>query len=236
MKKARLPLFIKPLCMATALGVSLCSSIMVFAGEEEHMEVTAPNECCQTPMPGTIGLVMGMVGAPTAAGGGVREAALKMAVERAAKQKKKNKDKKEEEKTEYDKVTDGTATDTAFREIGSTFRQLFENGEREKFKYSKKNPDGSIEIMEYENCVPSGPLNPSGIKCTEQKFELFTDPLDGMPKWAFTMSVIEAKYNPKHYDANARGFYPAVVGDQTFTLVFETEADLMWQLNKVAGR
>ncbi len=178
-----------------------------------------------------------MVGAPTAAGGGgVRDAALKLAMDKAAKQKKKSKDKKEEEKTEYDKATDGTSSDSAFREIGASFRQLFDSGEKEKLKYSKKNPDGSDELMQYEHCVPGGLLNPRGIKCTEQKFELFTDPLDNMPKWAFTMSVVEAKYNPKHYFANANGYYPAVVDDQTFTLVFETEADLLWQLNKVAGR
>ncbi len=54
------------------------------------MEVTAPHECCQTPLPGTISLIMGMVGAPTAAGGGgVRDAALKLAMDKAAKQKKK---------------------------------------------------------------------------------------------------------------------------------------------------
>jgi 5'-deoxynucleotidase YfbR-like HD superfamily hydrolase len=111
---------------------------------------------------------MGMVGAPTASGGGVRDAALKMAMDRAAKQKKKNKDKKEEEKTEYDKATEGKS-DAIPREVGSTFRQLLDSGEKEKFKYSNTKPDGSIETLEYEHCIPGGLLNPKGIKCTEQK-------------------------------------------------------------------
>lgn len=205
--------------------------------DEEYVEVTAPNECCQTPMPGTLGLIAGMTGAPAAASGGsVKDAALKMAVDRVAKQKKKAQEKKEAEKTELDKASESESAATAIvKEVGASFRDIMSAGERERFKYTKRNPDGSIsEEFEYENCVPGGPANPNGIKCTEKKFEQFTD-LDGMEKWAFTISVIQAKYNPKHYYANSRGYHPEVVDSQTFTIVFESEADLVWQLNRAFG-
>jgi len=218
--------------------VSVLATIpQVFAGDEEYVEVTAPNECCQTPMPGTLGLLMGMVGAPTGTGSGsVRDVALKAAMNKALKEKNK-KQKKEEEKNDYDKATDGKSdTSTLYQEIGSSWRDLMSTGSKERLKYSKTNPDGSSETVEYENCVPSGPLNPKVLNCTEQKFELFTDPTDGAERWAFTLSVIEAAYNPKHYYANKNGWYPKVVDDQIFTIVFETEADLLWQLNRIAGR
>jgi hypothetical protein len=222
------------------LIVALMSSSFLASSafaDEEYVEVTAPNECCQTPMPGTLALIMGMTGAPAAASGGtVKDAALKMAVDRIAKQKKKAQQKKEAEKTELDKASESESAATALvKEVGASFRDILSAGEREKFKYKARRPDGSIsEEFEYENCVPGGPANPNAIKCTEEKFELFTD-LDGMEKWAFTISEIQAKYNPKNYYANSRGYYPAVVDSQTFTIVFESEADLVWQLNKAFG-
>jgi hypothetical protein len=218
-------------------AVISATATQAFAGDEEYMEVTAPNECCQTPMPGTLGLIMGMTGAPAAtAGGTVKDAALKMALDRVAKQKKKAQEKKEAEKTELDKAAESQSAATALvKEVGATFRDIMSVGEREKFKYKARRPDGSIsEEFEYEHCVPGGPANPNAIKCTEEKFEQFTD-LDGMEKWAFTISEIQSKYNPKHYYANSRGYYPEVVDSQTFTVVFESEADLVWQLNTAFG-
>lgn len=51
-----------------------------------------------------------------------------------------------------------------------------------------------------------------------------------------TRRPTDQAYNPKHYDANARGWYPKVIDDQTFTIVFETEADLFYQLDRIDGR
>jgi len=56
-----------------------------------------------------------------------------------------------------------------------------------------------------------------------------------MEKWAFSISVVESKYNPKHYDADASGYYPAVVDGQTFSIVVESKDDLLWQLRRVAA-
>lgn len=80
-----------------------------------------------------------------------------------------------------------------------------------------------------------GPLNPGGVKCTQQKLELFTDPTDGVERWAFTLAVVEGRYNPKHFDAEPSGYYAAVVDKQSFTLVFDTIEDLNWQLQQVAA-
>lgn len=208
------------------------------AGDEEHMEVTAPSECCQTYIPVSLGLLTGWVGASASAGpASLKDVALKASVDKAVKQKSKRDQKKEEEKTEYDKATDNKSNnDSLYREAGLTFRQLLDNGSKLKIRFTDEKPDGSKQTLEIEDCTPSGPLNPNKVTCTQQTFEQFTDPTDGVEKWAFTMAVVEAAYNPKHYDANSRGWYPKVVDNQTFTLVFETEADLMWQLNKVAGR
>ncbi|WP_141733160.1 hypothetical protein [Oligoflexus tunisiensis] len=226
----------RKLIFVSALSMSIGS--VAIAHEEEHMEVTAPNECCTTPLPGGLGMLAGWVGASGPSGAAsLKEAALKAAITKAAKQKSKKEEKKEAEKNEYDKATDGKSNnDSLYRELGLTFRQLFDNGGRLKVKQTVEHPDGRKETLEIEDCVPSGPLNPKELNCTMQKFELFTDPTDGVERWALTLAVVEPAYNPKHYDANARGWYPKVIDDQTFTIVFETEADLFYQLDRIDGR
>ena len=204
-------------------------------GDEEYMEVTAPNECCQPPMPAGLGLIMSMGGsvAVSAAAGGLKQAAVDVAMKKAIKEKSKKQEKKEEQKNAYEKATtsEGGALEALINQLGALFMQATENGGRTKLKY--EGPNG--EKLEFEDCVPSGPLNPNKLTCTEQKFEIFTDPTDGMEKWAFSISVVEPKYNPKHYDADASGYYPAVVDGQTFSIVVESKDDLLWQLRRVAA-
>ncbi|WP_141731099.1 hypothetical protein [Oligoflexus tunisiensis] len=224
----------RTLITMSVLSISLSSSFLL-AHEEEHMEVTAPNECCAAPLPGGLGMLAGWVGASGAASGSasLKDVALKAAVEKAIKQKTK-KEKREEEKNEYDKATDGEQNnDALYREVGKSWRDLFKSGGSYKLKYTNKNTGEELLI---EDCEPSGPLNPKVHNCTMQKFELFTDPTDGVERWAFTLAVVEPAYNPKHYDANPSGWYPKVVDGQTFTIVFETEADLFWQLDRIDGR
>ncbi len=221
------------LCMSL-LTMSLGSNL--HAEEEgEHMEVTAPNECCQTPLPGGLGLLAGWVGASGASGSAsLRDVALKAAVEKAVKQKTKKEKKEEAEKNDHDKATDGVSNnDVLYQEVGKSWRDLTKSGGTYKLHYKNAKTGEELRI---EDCEPSGPLNPKVHNCTQQKFELFTDPTDGEVKWAFTLSVVEPAYNPKHYDANANGYYPKVVDDQTFTIVFQTEADLFWQLDRIDGR
>jgi hypothetical protein len=223
----------KPLLCISLLAMSLGSNL--FAGDDtEYVDVSAPNECCQTPLPGSLGLLVGWVGASGASGSGtLRDTAVKAAMTKAIKEKSKKQEKKEEQKNAYDKATtsEGGALEALINQIGALFLQATDNGGRTTLEYD--GPNG--EKLKFEDCVPSGPLNPNNLTCTEEKFERFIDPTDGVEKWAFTISVIEPKYNPKHYDANASGYYPAVVGGQTFSLVFETKEDLSWQLQQIAA-
>jgi hypothetical protein len=220
------------------LIVALMSSSFLASSafaDEEYMEVTAPNECCQTPMPAGLGLIMSMGGsaAASAASGGLKQAAVDVAMKKAIKEKSKKQEKKEEQKNAYEKATtsEGGALEALINQIGALFMQATDNGGKTTLKY--EGPNG--EKLEFEDCVPSGPLNPNKVTCTEQKFEIFVDPTDGMEKWAFSISVVEPKYNPKHYDADASGYYPAVVGGQTFSIVVESKDDLLWQLRRVAA-
>lgn len=202
------------------------------------MEVTAPNECCQTPLPGGLGLLVGWVGASGASAGSatLKDAALKAAAKKAAEQKsKKEKDKEEQEQEEsqFQQFTQNNPNALAvlFHEIGVTIRFLFGTG----YNYEAKTKDSDGNEVSIKDCQPSGPLNPNKVTCTQQKFELFTDPTDGIERWAFTLAVVEAGYNPKHIEANAQGYYPKVVDGQSITVVFETEADLIQQLKEIAA-
>lgn len=215
------------------LALSLGSNL--YAEEEgEHMEVTAPNECCQTPLPGGLGMLTGWVGASGASSGSasLKDTALKAAMQKAAKQKSKKQEKKEEQKTQYDKATqaEGSALEAFINQLGAFFLQATDSGGVTYMKYKKGD-----EEFEFKDCVPSGPLNPNKLTCTEEKLELFTDPTDGVEKWAYTLSEVEPKYNPKHYDAHPNGYYPSVVDNQTFTIVFQTQAELVWQIRQIAA-
>ncbi len=226
------------LCSSLAL-----SSTSVFAGDDEYMEVTAPNECCQTPLPGGLGLLMGMVGTPTAAaaGGGLRGVALRAAVTRAAQQRAQQQEEQtqQQQQTQYNDAiqTKEPAKQTNVWDFLSNLtNKLLDGGEYNTSISTTENEDGSITETETKKCKAGGPLNPNNVPCTHHQFEMFTDPTDGMPKWAYTMSVIEPKYNPKHYYADASGYYPSVIGNQTFTIVFESKEDLLWQLRLIGGR
>jgi hypothetical protein len=227
----------KRLIAASILSMSIAAPGL--AGEEEHMEVTAPNECCQAPLPGGLGLIAGWTGASGVKGAGsasLKDAALKAEIKKSAEQKSKSQkaeEEKKQEQTEYDKFMQNNPSALAvfFRELGLSFRAMIYGGE--VYKAEMKDENGND--VSIEDCRPGGPMNPNGVRCSEKKFELFVDPTDGREKWAFTFSVVEAKYNPRHYDANKNGYYPAVVNNKTISLVFETEADLIWQLQQVAA-
>ncbi|HYX38368.1 MAG TPA: hypothetical protein VE954_35140 [Oligoflexus sp.] len=122
-----------------------------------------------------------------------------------------------------------------FHELGLTIRHLFGTG----YDYEVKTEDGEGNKAEIRDCQPSGSLNPNKVDCTQQKFELFTDPTDGVERWAFTYAVVVGKYNPQHYYSEksgySNGYYAEVVDGQSITVVFETEADLISQLTKVAA-
>lgn len=226
-----------------------CSALAIasnnaFAGDDEYMEVTAPNECCQTPMPAGLGLIMGMAGSPSAlaAGGGLRSVALKAAASRAAEQRA---EQKQEQKTEQEKQTqynDAIQTKDPAKQtnmwdfLSTLVNNVFDNGYQKYSKSTTKNEDGTITETETRECKAGGPLNKNNVPCTIHQFEVFNDPTDGTPKWAYTMSVIEPKYNPKHYDADASGYYPSVIDNQTLTIVFESKEDLLWQMRKIGGR
>lgn len=222
-------------CSALAMASS-----NAFAGDDEYMEVTAPNECCQAPLPAGLGLIMGMTGSPAALGsGGLRAAALNAAVNRAAEQRAQQEQQtQQQQQTQYNDAVQNkdTAKQTNVWDFLSNLtNKLLDGGQLDYQKSTTKNEDGSVTETETRNCKAGGPLNPNNVPCTHHKFEYFTDPTDGSQKWAYTMSVIEPKYNPKHYDADASGYYPSVIGNQTFTIVFETKEDLMWQLRRIGG-
>jgi hypothetical protein len=210
---------------------------------EEYMEVAAPNECCQAPLPAGLGLLMGMAGTPSAsaAGGGLRAVALKAAVNRAAEQRSQEQQEQqsqEQKETQYNDAVqnkDSAKQTNVWDFLSNLTNKLLDGGQLDYEKSTTKNEDGTITETETRNCKAGGPLNPNNVPCTYHKFEYFTDPTDGSQKWAYTMSVIEPKYNPKHYDADASGHYPSVIGNQTFTIVFETKEDLMWQLRRIGG-
>ena len=117
------------------------------------------------------------------------------------------------------------------RELGLTLRAALEGGTNSTAEMQDENGN-PVKIQE---CTPGGPLNPNAVKCTQQRFEPFIDPTDNLPRWAWTFSVVEAAYNPKHYEADSSGYYPKVVGNQTITLVFDTEADLITQVKALAA-
>jgi len=201
----------------------------------EHMEVSAPNECCQIPQ--ELVMLTGWVGASSMGGAAtLKEAALKAAAKKAAQQKSKKQEKKEEEQqeeNEFQQFTENNpgALSVLFHEIGLTLRQLLANGLDYKVKI--KDADGNETTI--EDCQPSGPWNPDKHTCTKEKFELFIDPTDGAARWAFTFAVVEAAYNPIHLESDAQGYYPKVVEMQSFTLVFDTEAELIEQLKQIAA-
>ncbi|HET9241391.1 MAG TPA: hypothetical protein VFO10_29260 [Oligoflexus sp.] len=215
-------------------------STQAFAGDEEYMEVAAPNECCQTPLPGSLGMLTGWVGAAGAAASGgsatLKGAALKAAAKKAAEQKSKANEKKDEtqqQANEFQEVTQGNpgVLQTLIHELGLTWRQAMDTGVR----YQAKEKDSNGNEVTIEECKPGGPLASNGIKCTQQKIELFTDPTDGVERWVFTLSVVEARYNPIHYEAEPSGYYAEVVDKQTLSLIFDTMEDLTWQLLQVAA-
>ncbi len=206
-----------------------------FAEEEgEHMEVTAPNECCAG-LPQGLSILSGWVGATGASAGtaSLKDASLKAAMNKAIKDKSKAKEKKEEDKNQYEKATssEGGALEAFIKEVGALSRQAFDNGGVETFKYT----NGKGETIEYKDCVPSGPLNPNKLTCTEEKIELFTDPTDGAERWLYSVKVVEFKYNPQHYYAYPNGYYASVVDNQWITVVFENESDLAFQIRRIAG-
>ncbi len=123
------------------------------------------------------------------------------------------------------------ALEAFINQVGLLLHQAVDNGGSERLKYS----NGKGETLEYEDCVPSGPLNPNKHTCTEEKIELFTDPTDGAERWLYSVAVVELKYNPKHYYAHSNGYYPSVVDNQWITIVFETESDLAFQIRRIAG-
>lgn len=210
------------------------------SADEEYMEVAAPNECCQTPMPGTLGLIASMAGAPSAsiAAGGLKAAATKYALERAAKQREARQKSKEkaEQQSQYDDATTQGKGDTVAKELGATARQALDSGSSFYMKYKRYDPETKnvIEELEIKDCQPSGILNPK-TPCTQQKYEIFFDPNDGVEKWALTLAIVEPAYNPRHYEADKSGFYPKVVDGQSFTIVFESIADLEYQIRQISG-
>lgn len=229
------------------LTVALISSSFLASNafaDEEYVEVTAPNECCQTPMPAALGLIMSMGGsvAASASAGGLKGAALKVALDRAAEQRSQQEQEQksqQEKQTQYNDAIqnkDQTKQTNVWDFLSNLTDRLLEGGTNTLSKSTTQNEDGSVTETETKSCKAGGPLNKNNVPCTNHKFEIFDDPTDGQPRWAYTMSVIEPKYNPKHYDADASGYYPSVIGKQTFTIVFESKEDLLWQLRKIGGR
>ncbi|HYX19175.1 MAG TPA: hypothetical protein VE944_33470 [Nostoc sp.] len=213
-----------------------------FAEEEgEHMEVTAPSECCGV-LPGGLGLVAGFAGASGASAGtaSLTAASLKAATKRAAEQRARQEQQtREQQQTQFSdaiQTKDPAKQSNVWDFLMNLTDNLLGGGQTSFSKSTTQNEDGTVTETETQNCQAGGPLNPNNVPCTQHKFELFTDPTDGVEKWAYTMAVIEPKYNPKHYYAEPSGYYASVIDDQSFTIVFESKEELLSQLRQIGGR
>ncbi len=220
------------LICTVAFALSLCPT--AFAGDEEYMEVTAP-DLSGAPLPSGLGLLAGFVGASGASGAAtMKQVALKQAIktvqETKSKKAEEKKDEQQQQENEFDKATNGNpgVLQTLIHEVGLTLRQLLDNGA--VLEAETKDADGSTTTI--KDCRPSGPLNPNKLPCTQQKLELFTDPTDGVERWVWSLAVVEGKYNPKHYYADADGYHAEVVDKQVIYIIFDNMEDFTWQFNQ----
>lgn len=201
--------------LIAALFTSSFLASNAFAGDDEHMEVTAPNECCAA-LPSGLGMLTGW--GPTSSSG-MGAVTLAAAATRANKTTvKKAREKKAKQPPEQTPKTPGIF-DRIISQLSITFQIKVD-------VYKDGKPVGSLQAC--QGAASGGVENP----CEIVKREQFIDPTDGMEKFVTTIAVVNPVYNPKHVDADSSGWYPQIVTGQALYIIHQTDSEFYFELNK----